>query len=85
LAHSGTALLPCCKDQEIWNIPLTIGAVSAAQTDLDDRLSGRLRKLIITLISFCIASVTVELLFPNPWMIIIGLAMSGRGLIIQGD
>lgn len=33
-------------------IPLTLGMVAAALTDLDDRLAGRLRNLIITLICF---------------------------------
>lgn len=33
-------------------IPLTLGMVAAALTDLDDRLAGRLRNLIITLVCF---------------------------------
>lgn len=84
LALAGTAFLPWWLDQVIWTIPLTLGAVAAALTDLDDRLSGRLRNLIITLICFCIASVSVELLFPYPWLFIIGLAMSGWGFILLG-
>ncbi len=47
-------------------IPLTLGVVAAALTDLDDRLAGRLRNLAITLVCFFIASASVELLFPGP-------------------
>ncbi|ADP12171.1 Putative integral membrane protein [Erwinia sp. Ejp617] len=84
LALAGTAFLPWWLDQVTWTIPLTLGAVAAALTDLDDRLSGRLRNLIITLFCFCIASVSVELLFPHPWLFIIGLALSGWGFILLG-
>lgn len=40
-------------------IPLTLGVVAAALTDLDDRLAGRLRNLAITLVCF--------LSPPPPW------------------
>lgn len=68
LALAGTTAVPWCLDQITWTIPLTLGVVAAALADLDDRLSGRLRNLLITLVCFCIASVSVELLFPYPWL-----------------
>ncbi|MDA4697819.1 hypothetical protein NY544_19365, partial [Enterobacter hormaechei] len=37
-------------------IPLTLGVVAGALADLDDRLAGRLRNLVITLVCFFIAS-----------------------------
>lgn len=58
--------------------------VAAALTDLDDRLAGRLRNLIITLICFFIASASVELLFPYPWLFAIGLTLSTSGFILLG-
>ncbi len=58
--------------------------VAAALTDLDDRLAGRLRNLIITLICFFIASASVELLFPWPWLFAIGLTFSTSGFILLG-
>ncbi|MFS1538194.1 MAG: FUSC family membrane protein [Candidatus Phlomobacter fragariae] len=37
---------------------------------------GKLRNISIILLSFLIASVTVELLFSYPWLFFIGLALS---------
>ncbi|KQN56796.1 YccS family putative transporter [Erwinia sp. Leaf53] len=84
LALAGTAALPWWLDQIVWTIPLTLGVVAAALADLDDRLSGRLRNLLITLTCFCIASVSVELLFPHPWLFVTGLAISSWGFILLG-
>lgn len=58
--------------------------VAAALTDLDDRLAGRLRNLLITLVCFFIASASIELLFPYPWLFILGLALSTCGFILLG-
>ncbi|XNM72866.1 FUSC family membrane protein [Escherichia coli] len=58
--------------------------VAAALTDLDDRLAGRLRNLIITLFCFFIASASVELLFPLAWLFAIGLTLSTSGFILLG-
>ncbi len=63
---------------------MTLGVVAAALADLDDRWTGRLHNLMITLVCFCIASVSVELLFPYPWAFAIGLALSSWGFILLG-
>lgn len=84
IALAGTAGLPWWLNQITWTIPLTLGVVAAALADLDDRLSGRLRNLLITLICFCIASVSVELLSPLPWLFTLGLALSTWGFILLG-
>ncbi|TCW42808.1 putative membrane protein (TIGR01666 family) [Phytobacter diazotrophicus] len=84
LALSGTAALPWLLGDAKLMIPLTLGVVAAALADLDDRLTGRLRNLIITLISFFIASASVELLFPWPWLFAIGLITSTIGFILLG-
>lgn len=47
LALSGTAALPWLLGDAKLTIPLTLGVVAAALADLDDRLTGRLRNLII--------------------------------------
>ncbi len=65
IALCGTTALPWWLGDVKLTIPLTLGMVAAALTDLDDRLAGRLRNLIITLICFFIASASVELLFPG--------------------
>ncbi|MFA9593800.1 YccS family putative transporter [Citrobacter telavivensis] len=84
IALCGTTALPWWLGDVKLTIPLTLGMVAAALTDLDDRLAGRLRNLIITLICFFIASASVELLFPYPWLFSIGLTISTSGFILLG-
>jgi uncharacterized membrane protein (TIGR01666 family) len=85
IALTGTTLVPwLLKEDPKITIPLTLGVVAAALTDLDDRLVGRLHNLAITLISFWIASVSITLLFPYPWFFILGLAISSCGFILLG-
>ena len=84
IALAGCAAVPWWLQQINWTIPLTLGVVAAALADLDDRWTGRLRNLVITLICFCIASVSVELLFPHPLWFIVGLALSTWGFILLG-
>ena len=83
-ALSGTAWLPWYLGEVKLTIPLTLGVVAAALADLDDRLAGRLRNLLITLCCFFIASASVELLFPYPWLFAIGLMLSTCGFILLG-
>lgn len=84
IALAGTVAGPWLISQPRLTIPLTLGVVAAGLSDLDDRLAGRLRNLLITLISFFIASVSVILLFPYPWLFAIGLAISTCGFILLG-
>ncbi len=84
IALCGTAAVPWLLGEVKLTIPLTLGVVAAALADLDDRLAGRLKNLIITLISFFIASASVELLFPWPWLFAIGLVSSTCGFILLG-
>lgn len=83
-ALGGCAAIPWWLQQIEWTIPLTLGVVAAALADLDDRLTGRLKNLLITLLCFCIASVSVELLFPYPLAFMAGLAISSWGFILLG-
>jgi uncharacterized membrane protein (TIGR01666 family) len=84
IALTGTAALPWWLGEVKLTIPLTLGVVAAALADLDDRLTGRLRNLLITLVSFFIASASVELLFPWPWLFALGLMLSTSGFILLG-
>lgn len=84
LALCGTTALPWWLHDVKLTIPLTLGVVAAALADLDDRLTGRLRNLLITLVSFFIASASVELLFPWPWLFALGLILSTSGFILLG-
>nr|VUD29828.1 efflux (PET) family inner membrane protein YccS [Raoultella sp. NCTC 9187] len=80
----GTTAVPWWLGEVKLTIPLTLGVVAAALTDLDDRLTGRLRNLAITLVCFFIASASVELLFPWPWLFALGLTLSTTGFILLG-
>lgn len=84
IALTGTAALPWWLGEVKLTIPLTLGVVAAALADLDDRVVGRLRNLLITLVSFFIASASVELLFPWPWLFALGLMISTCGFILLG-
>ncbi|SFN99672.1 YccS family putative transporter [Xenorhabdus japonica] len=85
IALTGTTLIPWLLGEELKiTIPLLLGVVAAALTDLDDRLVGRLRNLTITLISFFVASTSITLLFPYPWLFMLGLAVSTCDFILLG-
>ena len=84
IALCGTVALPWWLNDVKLTIPLTLGVVAGALADLDDRLAGRLRNLVITLVCFFIASASVELLFPWPWLFALGLTISTIGFILLG-
>jgi uncharacterized membrane protein (TIGR01666 family) len=84
IALVGVTAVPWWVEQPKLTIPLTLGVVAAALTDLDDSLSGRLRNLFFTLICFFIASASIELLFPYPWFFAVGLTLSTCGFILLG-
>lgn len=84
IALVGVTLGPWLIGVPILTIPLTLGVVAAALTDLDDRLSGRLRNLFITLLCFLVATVSIELLMPYPWLFICGLFLSTGCFIMLG-
>ncbi|MCW4781442.1 YccS family putative transporter [Enterobacter chuandaensis] len=84
IALCGTVALPWWLNDVKLTIPLTLGVVAGALADLDDRLAGRLRNLVITLVCFFIASASVELLFPWPWLFALGLTLSTSGFILLG-
>ena len=60
-------------------IPLTLGVVAAALTEIDTRLLYRVINLVLTLFCFALAIFSVQLLFPYPVLLIIGL-LDGRGV-----
>ncbi|MEY4475956.1 MAG: hypothetical protein RL248_1723 [Pseudomonadota bacterium] len=84
IALVGVTAVPWWIEQPKLTIPLTLGVVAAALTDLDDSLSGRLRNLFFTLICFFISSASIELLFPYPWFFAVGLTLSTCGFILLG-
>ncbi len=84
IAMTGCVLLSWSLQNITWTIPLILGVVAAALTDIDDRFVGRLRNMTITLACFCLATVSVELLFPHPLLFFFGLAISSWLYILLG-
>lgn len=64
--------------------PLILRVIAAALADRDDRFSGRLKSIILTLICFAIAAFSIEILFQTPWLFALGLFTSSFGFIMLG-
>ncbi len=84
IALCGTTLFPWWIGEVKLTIPLTLGVVAAALTDLDDRLAAVCVILPLLWFAFFIASASVELLFPWPPLFALGLTVSTIGFILLG-
>lgn len=85
IAFTGTAFVPYFLNYQLATIPLTLGVVAAAISDIDDRFSVRIMNLIYTYIGFFITAASVHLLFPYPIAFAIGLIASCIGWILLGS
>ncbi len=65
-------------------VTLALGALAGALSETNDHPKGRIKALILTIISFAISSVSVELLRPFPILFGIGLVGSTITFIILG-
>ncbi|WP_434360868.1 YccS family putative transporter [Parasalinivibrio latis] len=65
--------------------PLVLGIIASALAETDDSFTGRLKAQIITLVCFAIATFSIEILFPYPWLFATGLALSTFGFIMLGS
>lgn len=76
---------PCCLiGQPFWACTLALGAVGAALAESDDHPLGRRKSLTITIVSFVIVSLSVELLKDYPLLFGVGLALTTFTLILLG-
>lgn len=66
IALCGTVALPWWLNDVKLTIPLTLGVVAGALADLDDRLAGRLRNLVITLVCFLLRQRPLSYFSPGP-------------------
>ena len=57
-------------------IPLFLGIIACGLSERDERPRQRIVSLLLTLISFAIAALAIELLMPHPWLFAIGLGLS---------
>ena len=65
-------------------VPVTLGAIAAALTDFDDRLSLRLRNLLYVCILFFTVSTILGFLAPYKLLFILYLSISSAGFILLG-
>ncbi|MGX1926907.1 YccS family putative transporter [Vibrio sp. NH-7] len=65
-------------------IPLILGIIAAALAESDDKFTGRIKSITLTLICFAIAAFSIELLFNTPVFFAIGLFTSTFGFIMLG-
>lgn len=70
--------------REGWLIGLILGVIAAALAETPDRVLGRLKALLVTLICFAVTSFSVRLLFPHPWLFAAGLALSTFVFVMLG-
>ncbi len=84
VAFSGAMALSWQQDQIGLAIPLFLGIIASALAETDDSWEGRVRALLVTLGCFFVASLSVEILFPWPWLFAPGLALSAFVLIMLG-
>jgi uncharacterized membrane protein (TIGR01666 family) len=81
----GFLLIPfVIAKQPFIGVTLALGALAGALSETDDHPKGRIKALLLTLISFFISSISVELLRPYSILFGIGLVGSTITFIILG-
>jgi YccS/YhfK family integral membrane protein len=84
IALTGSMVLCWYQDEMALLIPLFLGIIASALAETDDSWQGRLNALAVTLVCFSIAALSVELLFPYPWIFAISLALATFCLTMLG-
>ncbi len=84
VALTGSMALCWQQDRLDLLIPLFLGIIASALAETDDSWQGRLTALLVTLACFSVASLSVELLFPYPWIFVSALALASFGLTMLG-
>jgi len=81
---TGTTLGLFYTGHQLLIVPVTLGAIAAALTDFDDRLSIRLRNLLYVCLLFFSVSSILEFLAPYKLLFILYLSLSSALLILLG-
>ncbi|MAX89544.1 MAG: TIGR01666 family membrane protein [Pseudomonas sp.] len=84
IALAGSMGLSWYLAQPAMAIPLFLGVIASALAETDDSWLGRLSALLVTLLCFSIAAVSVQLLFPFPLLFALGMAAAAFGLVMLG-
>ncbi|MCH7335881.1 YccS family putative transporter [Acinetobacter sp. NIPH 2699] len=80
----GTTLLLHGLGLSQFIVPVTLGAIAAALTDFDDRLSIRLRNLFYVCVLFFTVSTILAFLAPYKFWFIVYLSLSSAALVLMG-
>lgn len=66
-------------------VAMSLGLVAGAIAEPDDSWLGRFKSLLLTLICFWIATLSVQLLYPYPWIFAFGLFASTWFFVMLGS
>ncbi|MDF1517994.1 MAG: YccS family putative transporter [Lutibacter sp.] len=80
----GLVILMVSINLPFYAVTLGLGALAGALSETDDHPNGRLKSMLLKIVSFAISSFSVELLQPYPALLGIGLALSTIVFIIIG-
>ncbi|WP_067514406.1 YccS family putative transporter [Endozoicomonas ascidiicola] len=64
--------------------PMVLGIIAAALAEVDDRLTGRIKAVLLMLLCFLIAALSIEILLPYPLLFALGLFISTMGFTMLG-
>ncbi|MBD1597318.1 YccS family putative transporter [Pseudomonas typographi] len=84
IALTGSMALCWWQNEMHLLISLFLGIIASALAETDDNWQGRLTALLVTLLCFSIAALSVELLFPYPWLFVVALALAAFCLTMLG-
>ena len=84
VAILGTLVPALVWDMTHETVILSLGVVAGAIAEPDDSVPGRIKNLAVTLLCFVIATSSVQLLYPYPWLFALGLFSSTVGFIMLG-
>lgn len=59
-----------------YGVTLALGALAGALSETEDHPKGRIKALLLTIVSFFISSFSVGLLYKNPWLLGTGFVLS---------
>ena len=78
VAILGSLIPAFCWGMTQETVILSLGVVAGAIGEPDDSVPGRIKNLGVTMVCFVIATTSVQLLYPYPWLFAIGLNVSNR-------
>ncbi|MDQ8020909.1 MAG: YccS family putative transporter [Moraxellaceae bacterium] len=84
IALAGVVAGSLVADRQHWMISLILGVIACALAESEDRVSGRLKALLMTLLCFAVVTFSVQWLFPWPWLFVVGLMLSTFGFVMLG-